>query len=210
MLSYDQNIVIVASSKLMREMLSDFLENKVEYNVICTEIDKDAFIVLQSENIYAIIYEMDPTFANFKVLSQLIVNYPAFPVLCLANKANILQIKRLLYLGCRGVVCFSQGFNELSVALTEIGRGKTYLSSNFHQLLQASRSVDVLELSESERAMVEMIYVGKSNREISEKMFLSVRTIENKRYNLMQKLGLTNVNAVIRAVIHQGLLNPFV
>jgi DNA-binding NarL/FixJ family response regulator len=61
-------------------------------------------------------------------------------------------------------------------------------------------------LTARERQVLQMIAEGQSGSAIAERLFISPRTVEHHRANLMRKLGLRNLKEVIRYVVQRGIL----
>lgn len=62
------------------------------------------------------------------------------------------------------------------------------------------------QLTEREVEIVKLIAEGLSNKEIGEKLFISHRTVDTHRTNLMQKLGVHNIAGLVRLAIQEGLV----
>ena len=65
-----------------------------------------------------------------------------------------------------------------------------------------------VSLSPRERAVVQLIAEGHSNREMSEILNLSVKTIETHRASAMRKLNLTSTAAIVRYAIRNKMVEP--
>ena len=64
---------------------------------------------------------------------------------------------------------------------------------------------DLNVLSQRELDIIKLLKEGNSSKEIAEKLFLSVRTIDVHRYNILKKLKLKNVTALINLVNEEGI-----
>lgn len=69
-----------------------------------------------------------------------------------------------------------------------------------------SRAVRPRELSKREREVVTLVAEGYKNREVAEKLGISVKTVETHRANIMNKLAFRNVAQLIRYVVAKGLV----
>jgi DNA-binding NarL/FixJ family response regulator len=63
-------------------------------------------------------------------------------------------------------------------------------------------------LTAREREVLQMTAEGQSGGEIAERLFISPRTVESHRANLMRKLGLRNLKEVVRYAFEKGILSP--
>jgi len=58
-----------------------------------------------------------------------------------------------------------------------------------------------------ERQILDLIWMGRSNREMAQKLNLSTRTVEAHRSSIMKKLRVTNTAQLIQVAINVGLIN---
>lgn len=76
-----------------------------------------------------------------------------------------------------------------------------------HTLMKDNKAKHSIQLSDREKEILRLILDEHTTKEIAEKMFLSEKTIENYRTNLMHKLDATNIAGLVKKTILLGLLN---
>lgn len=76
-----------------------------------------------------------------------------------------------------------------------------------HTLLKDNKAKHLIHLTEREKEILRLILDEHTTKQIAEKMFLSEKTIENYRTNLMHKLDATNIAGLVKKTILLGLLN---
>lgn len=76
-----------------------------------------------------------------------------------------------------------------------------------HTLVKDNKAKHLIHLSNREKEILRFILDEKTTKQIAEKMFLSEKTIENYRTNLMHKLDTTNIAGLVKKTILLGLLN---
>lgn len=76
-----------------------------------------------------------------------------------------------------------------------------------HTLMKDNKAKHSIQLSEREKEILKLILDEKTTKQIAEKMFLSEKTIENYRTNLMFKLDASNLAGLVKKTILLGLLN---
>ena len=104
---------------------------------------------------------------------------------------------------------------ELIFAIKHVYSGEKYLSAAFSiTLLQQSiaqlsppQPETTFSLNSREAEILNLISEGFSNHEISDKLFLSKRTVEGHRMSLMNKMGSKNTAALIKSAMLNGLLS---
>jgi DNA-binding NarL/FixJ family response regulator len=121
-----------------------------------------------------------------------------------------------LEVGVKGFIVKDGAANEIVGCIKAVAAGQSYFSPTLSGHLLARRNqVDSLAsqstlldgLTASERRVLLLVAESKTNKEIAEKMFISVRTVEHHRSNICAKLGLTGKNALLSfALAHKSEL----
>jgi DNA-binding NarL/FixJ family response regulator len=118
--------------------------------------------------------------------------------------------------GVRGYVVKDGAANEIIGCIKSVAAGKSFfsptLSGHLLERLQRVEELDrqtpsIKELTVSERRILRLIAEAKSNKEIAETLFISIRTVEHHRSNICGKLGLTGKNSLLTfALTHRSEL----
>lgn len=118
--------------------------------------------------------------------------------------------------GVRGFVVKDGAANEIVGCIKSVAAGQSFFSSALsgHLLTRRDRADEfarqtpsINDLTASERRILRLIAEAKSNKEIAETLFISVRTVEHHRSNICSKLGLTGKNALLTfALTHKSEL----
>ncbi len=118
--------------------------------------------------------------------------------------------------GVRGFVIKDSAANEIVACVKSVAAGKSFFSPSLsshllgrrdraHIFVQRTPSIN--DLTVSERRILHLIAEAKSNKEIAETLFVSVRTVEHHRSNICGKLGLAGKNALLTfALTHKSEL----
>jgi len=116
-------------------------------------------------------------------------------------------INRCMEVGVMGYVIKNESVNELEYAVTSALQGKVYYSSQVQQSLfkkftsnnKAKRNHEPnLRLTNREIEIIRLIAEGFTSQEMASKLFISPRTVETHRANLMKKTGVKNVVELVR------------
>jgi DNA-binding NarL/FixJ family response regulator len=117
--------------------------------------------------------------------------------------------------GVSGYLNEGSGLDELSNALDEICAGRRYLCRTIdsglvqqHERHAGNGTSGIHALTPRQRQILQMVADGKSTRQIAELLFVSVKTVETHRAQLMQRLGIFDVPGLVRFAIRHGLLPP--
>ena len=87
-----------------------------------------------------------------------------------------------------------------------IRQGRVYLSPRLAGELLGKRAPSLNPLSSREKEVLKLIAKGKSNKEIAEALFISVRTVESHRANIMAKLRLKNTAELVKHAMQEGYI----
>jgi len=138
-------------------------------------------------------------------------------ILTMHNEASL--IKKVMDIGADGYLLKNSDRQEFRDALCSVSKGKSYFSAEVTQSLlhpdQQKKStfeidpdtIQLSKLTEREIDVLKQIAEGLSNKEIGDKLFISHRTVDTHRTNLMKKLEVHNIAGLIKFAIKNGLTN---
>jgi DNA-binding NarL/FixJ family response regulator len=136
-------------------------------------------------------------------------------VLMLSMHASPEYAARALAAGAAGYLNKDSAFEELATALEEILAGRRYLCRAIDARLvrqferRASAGESELDaLTSRQRQILQLVAEGLGTRQIAERLYLSVKTVESHRIQMMQRLGIFDVPGLVRFAIRNGLVPP--
>jgi DNA-binding NarL/FixJ family response regulator len=124
-------------------------------------------------------------------------------------------ILEVLQAGADGYVLKDASSEELMMAIKSVLGGKRYLSPSVSQLviegyLEGRKSIASSSpwdtLTKRERQILKLIAEGHKNKEIADYLYISVKTVEKHRANLMKKLDLHSAAALTAYAMERGLV----
>jgi DNA-binding NarL/FixJ family response regulator len=136
-------------------------------------------------------------------------------VLMLSMHASPEYAARAFAAGALGYLNKDSAFDELAAALDTIGAGRRYLCRAIdpaqvavfeRQATNGGSGID--RLTPRQRQVLQLVAEGLGTREIAERLFLSVKTVETHRAQIMQRLDIHDVAGLVRFAIRHGLLPP--
>lgn len=116
------------------------------------------------------------------------------------------QIAHLLEAGVAGLFSKGADLNELYRNLPLILRGGRYIADSFQKVLQERGSAQAL--TGRERQILNMIVVGKTNKEMARQLNISPKTVDKHRTSLMDKLDVHSVAELLAYAFREGLIDP--
>ena len=136
-------------------------------------------------------------------------------VLMLSMHASPEYAARAFAAGAAGYLNKDSAFDELAAALEAIGAGRRYLCRAIDEVqvaelerLAATGSSGLDRLTPRQRQILQLVAEGLGTRQIAERLFLSVKTVETHRAQIMQRLDIYDVPGLVRFAIRHGLLPP--
>ena len=109
-------------------------------------------------------------------------------------------------LGVKGFIVKDAAVDEIVGCIKAVAAGRSFFSPMLtDRLLSRQEASLAKKLSASERRVLSLVAEAKTNKEIGELMFISIRTVEHHRSSICSKLGLTGKNALlIFALTHKS------
>jgi DNA-binding NarL/FixJ family response regulator len=125
-------------------------------------------------------------------------------------------VLRALKSGARGYLLKASPEADVLTAVRAVAAGNAYFSPKITKLLieeyvhevrrrGVEDSYDLLSIREKE--VLQLLVAGKTNREISDMLHISVSTVETHRNNVFQKLGIHNLPELILYAVRKGLVS---
>ncbi|MDJ1500265.1 response regulator transcription factor [Xanthocytophaga agilis] len=146
---------------------------------------------------------------------QLKEQLPNLHIIILTSYCETSFVKTALYNGASGYLLKNAGYKEISQALESVCTGNSYLSELVQQkmlqglLTRKSATTTIAyvpHLTRREKEVLQLIVDEYTTSEIADKLFVSLKTIETHRMNLLQKLGAKNTAGLVKAALSLELL----
>lgn len=144
-----------------------------------------------------------PVLNGYQTTFQVRQKHPDVKIIILSMLADELSVRKLLEAGAHGYLFKNADAEELYEALDTVVRGETYITREIRdKILTAQKKKNLeeenLKLSTREVEIARQIMDGLTNGEIADKLFLSVRTVETHRKNILAKLNLKNTASLVK------------
>jgi DNA-binding NarL/FixJ family response regulator len=117
-------------------------------------------------------------------------------------------IDGMLAAGASGYLLKNTAARELNDAIAAVMHGGTYLSRQAAEVLESPAprpEAGPVQLSPREREVLQLLAEGKSSKEIADQLFLSSRTVETYRAQIMDKLGIRTIAGLTKYAVRHGL-----
>ena len=212
-----KSIVIAEDYTILREGLRAIISSNPDFEVVGEAGDgKDAIERAEKLSPDLVLVDLSmPRTNGVDAIREIKSRCPGTKVMALTIHKAEEYVLAALEAGADGYVLKDATRSELMMAIETVLDGKSYLSPGISDgiikgYLEGKRdarpSSSWETLTRRERQVLKLIAEGYKNREIADYLYVSVKTIEKHRANLMQKLDLHNASALTSLAIEKGLI----
>lgn len=207
-------IVLCDDHRIITEGLQRLLLDAPEVECCGTaESGEDLLFLLEHIAADVVLLDLDmPGMGGQEALRKTKVRWPLLKVIILTMHDEPAVVRNLMSLGADGYLLKTCGRDELLRAVTAVHQGNKHFSTAITEGLLMQRGDTVKQdarlkdLTAREIEVLGALAEGFSNKEIGDKLFISARTVDTHRSNLMKKLEVHNVAGLVRLAIAAGLV----
>lgn len=152
-----------------------------------------------------------PDMNGIKATEILNRDYPSVRVMALSMIKQSMHIKQMLRAGARGYILKDCNKQELLNAIQKVYNGDTYYSSEvarqvMHHLTKPMDTTPI-PLTDRELEVLDLIARDYSNSEIAEQLYISRRTVDAHKQNILRKTGVKSVAGLMVYAIKNDLVD---
>ena len=210
-------VVLADDHAIVRHGLRALLETEPDIKLVGEAEDglETVRLVEQVSPDVLIVDLVMPRLGGLEVTRQVRKSSPRTHVIILSMHANEAYVLEALRNGALGYVLKGSQVADLVQATREVAAGRRYLSAPlseraidvYVQKSEASILDNYETLTSRERQVLHLIAEGHTNVEVAARLFISPRTAETHRANVMRKLNLQNHTDVVRYAIRRGIIS---
>ena len=211
-------VLIVDDHKLFREGLV-FMISKMKGFEVVGEASNGAAFLEMIDNLDVDIVIMDiamPGIDGVTATTRALEKYPDLKVIALTMFCDEEYYYKMIQAGVSSYILKESGKDELATALNTVITGENYFSqkilhniivnmNNSKSFKPADKTKDI-KLTRRETEILTLICQGLSNTEISDKLCLSLRTIEGHKSNIFSKTGVKNSVSLVMFALKNHLI----
>ena len=211
-------IMVADDHEVVRRGLRALLEAQPNWQV-CAEAADGRDVVKKAAELKPDVIVLDiamPNLNGLEATRQLVKMDPAARVLILTLDDSEQLIRDVLSAGARGFLLKSDAARDLVSAVDALRQDKTYFTSKVASMVlngfldngsKATVGPSVSPLTSREREVVQLLAEGKSTKEVACVLNLSVKTAETHRSNIMRKLELHSVSALVLYAVRNNIVH---
>ena len=210
------NLVVADTHHMVRQGLCALLRTESDFRLAGEAADGvEALRLVERLRPDVLVLDLTmPGLGGLEVVRQTIRRSPQTRTVVLSLRKEEAYVVEALRVGAAGYVLKACGADDLFRAVRETAAGRRFICPCISEsVLRACDrqapgvSSDPFEtLTDRERVVFQLTAEGQSGGEVAERLFISPRTVESHRANLMRKLGLRNHKELIRYAAGRGML----
>ncbi|MBE6176930.1 MAG: response regulator transcription factor [Rikenellaceae bacterium] len=206
-------IALVDDHTLFRTGLRGLLENMLGCQVVAEASSGEEFLAMLHG------LEVDVVFMDFSMggmdgaqtTEEALARRPELRIITLSMFGEESYYSRMVKAGAKGFLLKDSAIDEVAEALQCVMGGGSYFSAqllqsirrNLHSPLQGQED----PISEREKEILVAICQGLSNQEIADQLFISKRTVDKHRANILEKTGCKNTAALVVYALRNGIVD---
>lgn len=205
-------IALVDDHALFRTGLRGLLEHSTEHRVVAEASSGEEFLEML-QGLEADIVFMDFSLGGIdgaQTTERALERRPDLRIITLSMFGEESYYSRMVKAGARGFLLKDSDIDEVIEAIDTVAGGGSYFSPQLLQTithrLHSLIDIDEEPISQREKEILVAICRGLSNQEIADELFISKRTVDKHRANILEKTGCKNTAALVVYAIKNGLV----
>ncbi|MBT1702474.1 response regulator [Chryseosolibacter indicus] len=202
-------ILIADDHAMVRDGVKNLVSKNAELQVVGeAENGKQAIELFDTLQPDLMILDISmPDMNGMEVSKEILAKNPGANIVVLSMYEDGDYISRCIEYGVKGYVIKNESGSELDYAINSVLQGKNYFSRHVQDVIfrKYTESVskkkpkdDLVKLTQREIEIVKLIADGLTSQQMADKLFISPRTVETHRANLMKKLSVKNAVELIK------------
>lgn len=204
----DDHAMVVEGLKTMLNQVEDIQIIDAFYTV------NDTLLGLKNKTPDVLLLDINlPDGNGIDLCKTLKETYKNLKIIALSNFEDIAFIKQIIKNGANGYLLKNTNKSELVEAIKTVKNDTLFLPETLKRLLlndalgkPINSSFFVPNLTRREKEVLSLIVKEYTSEEIANELFITVKTVEAHRSNLIQKLSVKNVAGLVRVALEKGLV----
>lgn len=209
-------IILADDHKVMRAGLRNLISQEPDLEVVAeASTGREAVELCHKHEPDLVLMDIAmPELNGIEACRQVRAELPRVRVLALSMHADKQYAAGMLGAGASGYLLKDCAYDELVEAIRTVASGRTYLSPEItgvvlrdyvDRLSGAEADSAFSVLTDREREVLQLVAEGHTTKQIAEKLYVSVKTVESHRQNIMDKLEIRTIAELTKYAIREGL-----
>jgi DNA-binding NarL/FixJ family response regulator len=212
------NILIADDHAMFADGIASILENEERFQVVGRCLDgPEALKFLENNKVDILLLDVNlPGMSGIDVCKEVSSRFKDTKVLAISMFNEESFVTEILNNGAMGYILKNTGREELIKAIETVLGGKSYFSDDVTQTIMkglmkqrtASKKSkpELPKISRREKEVLELIIKEHTTQEIADELFISLKTVESHRSNLLAKLNARNTAGLVRIAMENNLI----
>lgn len=212
-------VLVADDHVVVRKGLSHLINDQSDMEVIGTVADGiEAYIEVESKlpDVVVMDLRMPPGENGLLTTKRIKEKFPQIKIIILSMHDDEDYVIQGMKAGADGYILKSSDDQEITKGIREVHSNHHYLDQQIPMQQQffsgltkgnESKKNSYDQLSNREQEVLPLVALGYANREIAERLFISVKTVEVHKANVMKKLNLENRVELIRYAVKENIID---
>lgn len=211
-------ILLADDHTLMRQGLRHILESRAEFDIVAEASSGIEAVeaARQHKPDVAIVDVAMKEMNGIEATTQILKHSPGTAVLILSMYSDERYVLRAVKAGARGYLLKNSAGEELIQAIHAVEKGQAFFSPAvaeiFHDGLARLKDLRDAQdrfdlLTDRERQIYQLLAEGNSNKDIANRLNLSLHTVETHRWRIMEKLDLHSTAELVLSAVRRGVVS---
>ena len=208
-------ILLADDHALIRTGIRNLLEGSPEFEVVGEASDGEE-VLKKTKTLSPDVIIIDismPKISGIDATKQIVESHPTIKVLVLTMHENAEYIYQIFKAGANGYLLKNAGKEELIDAIRAVSEGKKFIGRHVSDLMVSEymkkanardEGTDESPLTNRESEVLELIARGLNNQQIADQLYISPRTVDTHRTNIMQKIHVHDAANLVRYALEHG------
>ncbi|MEM9327247.1 MAG: response regulator transcription factor, partial [Bacteroidota bacterium] len=207
------DILLVDDHAMIRDAIKFYFESSEDFRVAGEAAHGgEALELLKVGSYEVVVTDINmPEMDGLEFMGHVQKDFPGQKVLVLSMLDDAVYINKMIALGANGYILKNAPKEELFEAVSTLVRGENYYSKEIYQTIIESiagkkpkqRLTLETSLSKREKEVLRLIVKEYSNQEIADELFISIRTVEAHKRNLLDKTGAKNIAGLVMFAVER-------
>ena len=206
-------IIVADDHKIILEGLRSLIDNEKDMEVVAEAVNgREAVHLVKEHAPDVVIMDINmPDLNGIEATRQITSKKSDSKVIALSMYSDKRYVAKMLQAGVKGYLLKDCAFDELIQAIRRVMANHIYLSPQVDDIVigdyikHLSREYDN-GLRSREREVLQLLAEGNTTKQISEKLTISIKTVESHRATLMKKLGFKTLAELTKYAIKEGII----
>ncbi|MBU1367950.1 MAG: response regulator transcription factor [Bacteroidetes bacterium] len=203
-------LILADDHKLFREGVRSILESAKDIEIVDEVADGRALInSLRKHETDMIMLDISmPGISGIEACRIIRKEYPCLKILMLSMHGEESFVRSAIEAGANGYLPKEIDHSELIEAIHIIHQGGNYYSKDIsYKLINSYLNKDKQQLTPREKEILVLVCDGLTNKEVADRLFISVRTVDCHKNNILQKLGLKSSVDLVKYALKNELIS---